>query len=233
MTTVLVADPDRSSRRLIAAALRSAGYTVETAKDAGRAASVLRRRRPDAVVVDPATAPPHEPVVSLRAQTDIPIVVVNGSDALWDKVAVLDAGADDYLAKPFGVEELLARLRVALRRAARPAEHDAPMRTADFTVHLADRRWKRSDGVDVPLTPTEWRVVETLVQHAGHLVTYTELLQAVWGPKAVEKTHYLRVQMAAIRRKVEPDPARPKYFITVPGLGLRFEQGTAAMLQPC
>ena len=230
MTTVLIVDPDRHSRRLVSRALRSAGYAAESAPDPSRAASLLRRRRLDAVIFDPSELGAGDTVNALRAQTVLPILVVSASDNVWDKVAVLDAGADDYLTKPFGVEELLARLRVALRRPWRAALDTPSVSTADFTIHLADRRWQAADGTEVVLTPTEWRVVEVLVAHAGHLVTQDELLRRVWGPGAVGKAHYLRVQMAAIRRKVEPDRTRPRYFITAPGLGLRFDPDPHAPL---
>jgi two-component system, OmpR family, KDP operon response regulator KdpE len=223
MTAVLVADPDPRARRLTTAALRVAGYTVETSTASARTASRLRRRRLDALIVDPADAAAVETISALRAQTDIPILVVSTTAMEWDKVAVLDAGADDYLTKPFGVEELLARLRAVLRRVIQIDKVDVPVTTADFTIHLRDRRWLQRDGTEVRLTPTEWRLVEMLVRHAGHLVTQAELLQGVWGPKAIDKPHYLRVQLTAIRRKVEPDPARPRYFITASGLGLRFD----------
>jgi two-component system KDP operon response regulator KdpE len=230
VTAVLLADFDPRTRRVTAAALRLAGYTVESTPGSARVASLLRRRRPDALILDPADSGCVETVSALRAQTDIPILVVSTTAAEWDKVAVLDAGADDYLTKPFGVEELLARLRAAFRRTLRPAAEETVVETPDFAIHLADRRWLQSDGREVRLTPTEWRLVETLVRHSGHLVTQADLLASVWGPKALAKSHYLRVQIAAIRRKVEPDPARPRYFITAPGLGLRFEPDGARTL---
>jgi two-component system KDP operon response regulator KdpE len=222
VTCVLIADRDSRSRRRAATALRLAGYTVESTTGAARTGSLLRRLRLDAVIVDPDAAP-ADTISSLRAQTDIPILVVSATADEWDKVAVLDAGADDYITKPFGVEELLARLRAVFRRSRHPATTDEPVTTAEFAIHLADRRWIRADGAEIRLTPTEWRFVEILASHPGHLVTQTEVLQKVWGPKALDKPHYLRVQIAAIRRKVEPDPARPRYFITAPGLGFRFE----------
>jgi two-component system KDP operon response regulator KdpE len=144
--------------------------------------------------------------------------VVTDQDDEVSKVSVLDAGADDYLTKPFGIAELLARLRATLRRSSHPVD-ESPVTTADFTIHLADRRWLPADGSEVRLTPTEWKVVEMLVNRPGHLVTQAELLQAIWGPKAIERTEYLRVHMTTIRRKVEPDPAHPRYFLTAPGLG--------------
>jgi two-component system KDP operon response regulator KdpE len=233
MTTILVGDPDRHVRRVIAAALRFAGYAVETARDSQDVSAFLRRHRPDALIIDPAETGTVNTVTALRAQTDVPILVVSGAGDEWEKVATLDAGADDYLTKPFGTEELLARLRVVLRRLPRSDIDDAPIETADFTIHLSDRRWVGRDGSEVSLTPTEWRLVEILVRHPGRLVTQADLLQGVWGPSAVEKTHYLRVQMASIRRKVEPEPGQPRYFITAPGLGLRFNPSPGDRLQPC
>jgi two-component system, OmpR family, KDP operon response regulator KdpE len=221
--TVLIADPDPHSRRATAAALRFGGYIVEVARTTAQTASLLRRRPIAAVVLDVGEDRPVDLVATLRAQTEVPIVVVSSSAESSDKVAVLDAGADDYLTKPLGAEELLARLRVLLRRIPRPAIEDVPIVTPDFTVYVKDRRWIRRDGTEVRLTPLEWRLVEVLVTHAGHLVPQADLLHRVWGPKAVDKTNYLRVQVAGIRRKVEPDPAHPRYFVTAPGLGLRFD----------
>jgi two-component system KDP operon response regulator KdpE len=233
MTTVLIADPDPRTRKLTGAALRLAGYTVESTGALARAGSLVRRRRPDALILDPTDTAPVEILSALRAQTEIPIIVVSSTTDDWDKIALLDAGADDYLAKPFGVEELLARLRVSLRRASATGTDESAIMTPDFTVHLRDRRWLRKDDTEVRLTPLEWRLVEMLVRRAGHLVTQAELLRGAWGPSAAEKTHYLRIQMAAIRRKVEPDPGRPKYFITAPGLGLRFDPNAGDRLRPC
>jgi two-component system KDP operon response regulator KdpE len=141
---------------------------------------------------------------------------------------LLDAGADDYLPKPVVFDELLARLRVALRHAPRAAGVP-PIRTPHFTVDLDGRRVTDIAGAEVPLTPTEWRLTEVLVAHPGHLCTQAEVLEAVWGAKGRGKTNYLRVYMTAIRQKLEPDPARPRYFLTVPGVGLRFvPEGRAA-----
>jgi two-component system KDP operon response regulator KdpE len=226
MTTVLVADADQRARRVMAAALRFGGYAVETARTLRQAGFLLRRHQPAAVIIDPADDRPAEAIAALRMRTDVPIIVVSDADAAWDKVSLLDAGADDYLAKPFVVEELVARLRAALRRTVGRAE-DAPLATAHFTIHLADRRLLRSDGSEARLTPTEWKLVEMLVRRNGRLVGHAELLGGVWGPEAVEKTNYLRVYMASIRRKLEPEPAHPRYFITVTGVGLRFDpEGT-------
>ena len=135
-------------------------------------------------------------------------------------MAALDAGADDYVTKPFGMDELLARLRAALRRST-PAEEDAEVVTADFTVDLANRRVRR-DGEVIHLTPTEWHVLEVLVRHPGKLVSQRQLLKEVWGPAYETETNYLRLYLAQLRRKLEPEPGHPRYLITEPGMGYRF-----------
>ena len=154
----------------------------------------------------------------------MPIVVLSVRDQERDKVAALDAGADDYVTKPFGMGELLARLRAALRRAAPAGEDGSPasVETPDFVLDLAAKRARRG-GEEVRLTPTEWHLVEVLVRHPGKLVGQRQLLQEVWGPQYETETNYLRVFMAQVRRKLEPDPAHPRYFITEPGMGYRFE----------
>ena len=154
----------------------------------------------------------------------MPIVVLSARDAESAKVAALDAGADDYVTKPFGMDELLARLRVALRRAA-PAQDRPSIETADFVIDLAAKRVTR-DATEIRLTPTEWHLVELLVRHEGKLVTQRRLLDEVWGPDLRNETNYLRVFMAQVRRKLEPEPSRPRYFITEPGMGYRFETAT-------
>ena len=157
----------------------------------------------------------------LRAWTATPIIVLSARDQEQDKVEALDAGADDYVSKPFGMDELLARLRAAERRVT-PGDEDAVVVTDDFRVDLSAKRVTGSDG-DIRLTPTEWHLVEILIRHPGKLVSQRQLLQEVWGPQYQDETNYLRVYMAQIRRKLEPDPARPRYFITEPGMGYRFE----------
>jgi two-component system, OmpR family, KDP operon response regulator KdpE len=160
-------------------------------------------------------------IAGLRGWTSVPIVVLSARDAERDKIDALDAGADDYVTKPFGMGELLARIRAALRRDLAVA--DAPIvKTDDFDVDLAAGRVSR-DGTDVRLTPIEWGIVELLVRNAGKLVGQRWLLQQVWGPEYGTETNYLRVHMAHIRRKLEPDPSKPKYFVTEPGMGYRFE----------
>ncbi|MDQ6928296.1 MAG: winged helix-turn-helix domain-containing protein, partial [Actinomycetota bacterium] len=153
--------------------------------------------------------------------SQVPIIVLSARDAESDKVKALDAGADDYVTKPFGMDELLARLRAALRRGL-PASETAVVETGDFAVDLAAKRVTRS-GVEVRLTPTEWNLVEVLVRNVGKLVTQRQLLQEVWGPEYGEETNYLRVHMAHVRRKLEPVPSQPRYFLTEAGMGYRFQ----------
>jgi two-component system, OmpR family, KDP operon response regulator KdpE len=222
--SVLLVDPDLRARRIEAAVLREAGYEVEIAKTLRAARNLLRRRQIVAVVIDPEAQDAVHVVHDLRVMTEAPIIVVNRSDAEAEKVGMLDAGADDYLTKPFGIDELLARLRAVQRRISTRVDHP-PVTTAHFVMDVDDRRCQLHDGTDVPLTPTEWRLIETLTRRPGHLVRQPALLEEVWGGNARDKTAYLRVYMAGIRRKLEPDPAHPRYFITVPGLGLRFMPG--------
>ena len=157
----------------------------------------------------------------LRGWTSIPIIVLSARDGDASKVAALDAGADDYVTKPFSINELLARLRATLRR-HHPAPEEPVVETADFVVDMVNERVTRA-GESVHLTPTEWEIVERLVRNPGRLVTQRQLLQDVWGPQYESETNYLRVHLAAIRRKLEPDPGQPRYFITEPGIGYRFE----------
>jgi two-component system KDP operon response regulator KdpE len=152
-------------------------------------------------------------------------VVLSGRGSESAKVEALDLGADDYLTKPFGMDELFARLRAALRRAVLPAGEPV-VETPDFTLDFAAKQVRRGDEV-VRLTPTQWHIVEVLVRNAGRLVTYEQLLQEVWGPSYGKETNYLRVFMTQIRQKLEPEPATPRYFVTEPGIGFRFEPAAA------
>ena len=225
---VLVVDDEPQIRRALATNLRARGYEVDLAEDGEQALQMAADRRPDVVILDLGLPGIDglDVIAGLRGWTQVPIVVLSVRDGEPDKVAALDAGADDYVTKPFGMSELLARLRAATRRVA-PAEEEATVQTRHFTVDLADRRVLR-DGQDVHLTPTEWGVVETLVRHPGRLVTQRQLLQAVWGPHYGTETGYLRVYLARIRQKLEPDPSRPRYFITEAGVGYRFVDAPSA-----
>ena len=162
-----------------------------------------------------------EVVHGIRGWSDVPIIMLSVRRDEGDKVEALDAGADDYLTKPFGMGELLARMRAALRRTGQ-TEADPIVDAGSLHIDLAAKRVLR-DGVDVHLTPTEWGLVEQLVRNAGKLVTQRQLLQSVWGPEYGTETHYLRVYMAALRRKLENDPGRPQHFLTEPGMGYRFD----------
>jgi two-component system KDP operon response regulator KdpE len=224
VTRVLVVDDEPQIRRALAINLRARGYEVDLAEDGRAALELAARFHPDVVILDLGLPELDgvEVIRGLRGWSRVPIVVLSVRDAEGDKVAALDAGADDYVTKPFGMDELLARLRAALRRAA-PAEEEATVETPDFAIDLAAKRVVR-DGAEVRLTPTEWHLVEVLVRNRGRLVTQRQLLQEVWGPEYGEETNYLRVYMAQVRRKLEPEPSQPRYFITEPGMGYRFEQ---------
>jgi two-component system, OmpR family, KDP operon response regulator KdpE len=223
MTRVLVVDDEPQILRGLGTNLRARGYVVETAPDGERALEVAARTHPDVVILDLGLPGIDgvDVIRGLRAWTATPIIVLSARDQEQDKVEALDAGADDYVSKPFGMDELLARLRAAERRVT-PGDEDAVVVTDDFRVDLAAKRVSGSDG-DIRLTPTEWHLVEILIRHPGKLVSQRQLLKEVWGPQYQEETNYLRVYMAQIRRKLEPDPARPRYFITEPGMGYRFE----------
>jgi len=222
VSRVLVVDDEPEIQRTLAINLRVRGYEVDLARDGEQALELAARHHPDAVVLDLGLPGIDgvDVIAGLRGWTRVPIVVLSARDAEPAKVAALDAGADDYVTKPFGIDELLARLRAALRRAA-PAEEDAVIETADFTIDLATKRVTRA-GEEVRLTPTEWNLVELLVRNPGKLVSYRQLLHEVWGPGYETETHYLRVFMAHVRRKLEPEPSQPRYFHTEAGMGYRF-----------
>jgi two-component system, OmpR family, KDP operon response regulator KdpE len=222
VTRVLVVDDEPQILRGLTTNLAARGYEVNTAPDGGRALQLAADRRPDVVILDLGLPDIDgiEVIRGIRAWSSMPILVLSARDQERDMVLALDAGADDYVVKPFGMNELLARLRAAERR-LRPSVEAAVVATPDFTVDLAASVVTTSEG-SVHLTPTEWHLVELLVRNAGKLVSQRQLLQEVWGPKYEAETNYLRVYMAQIRRKLEPDPAAPRYFITEPGMGYRF-----------
>jgi two-component system KDP operon response regulator KdpE len=227
-TRVLVVDDEPQIRRALGINLRARGYEVDLAETGERALDLAARHHPDVVVLDlglPGIGG-VEVIQGLRGWSHVPIIVLSVRETERDKVAALDAGADDYVTKPFGMDELLARMRAALRRAA-PAEEEAVVVTPDFTIDLAVKRVTDADGEEIRLTPTEWHIVEVLVRHAGKLVSQKQLLQEVWGPAYETETNYLRVFMAQVRRKLEPEPGRPRYFLTEPGMGYRFEPPAA------
>jgi two-component system KDP operon response regulator KdpE len=223
VTRVLVVDDEPQIRRALAVNLKARGYDVDLAANGTDALRQAAAAHPDVVLLDLGLPDIDgtEVVRGLRGWSEVPIIVLSVRDAERDKVAALDAGADDYVTKPFGMDELLARLRAALRR-YQPTPETAVVTTPDFTIDLIAARATRA-GELVHLTPTEWGLVEQLVRNPGRLLTQRYLLQQVWGPQYERETNYLRVYMAQVRRKLEPDPARPRYFITEPGMGYRFQ----------
>jgi two-component system KDP operon response regulator KdpE len=223
VTRVLVVDDEAQIRRALSVNLEARGYEVELAATGEEALRLAAAHHPDVVLLDLGLPgiDGTDVVRGLRGWSEVPIIVLSVRDAEPEKVAALDAGADDYVTKPFGMDELLARLRAAVRRRT-PAAETAMVATPDFTVDLAAARVSR-DGTEVHLTPTEWALLEQLVRNPGRLLTQRFLLQQVWGPQYERETNYLRVYLAQLRRKLEPDPSRPRYFITEPGMGYRFE----------
>src|SRR6476660_6222503 len=225
MTRVLVVDDEPSILRALRINLSAREYVVSTAVDGTTGLAAVARDRPDVIILDLGLPDMDgtEVIHGVRGWTSIPIIVLSAWGQESQKVAALDAGADDYVTKPFGMDELLARLRAAVRRST-PADEAAVVTTPAFTVDLGAKRVTTPEG-DIRLTPTEWQLVELLVRHPGKLLSQRQLLQEVWGPRYEEETNYLRVYMAQIRRKLEPERPRPRYFITEPGMGYRFEPG--------
>jgi two-component system KDP operon response regulator KdpE len=227
MTKVLVIDCDAGMARALSINLRARRYDARSA-ETGRHGLVLAGRfHPDCVVLDPDLPDVNglDTVWGLRGWSSVPIIIISDKLGEQEAVAALDAGADDYVTKPFGTSELFARLRALLRRSHRPQEL-ARVITDHFTIDLAARRVTTIAG-DVRLTPTEWRLIEVLVRNAGKVMTQQALLSLVWGSEYRTETHYLRVYMAQIRRKLEPNPGEPRYFLTHPGIGLRFDAETS------
>ena len=225
MSRVLVVDDDRPLARALAINLRAHGYEVFVAHDGRTALTEVARAHPAVVVLDLGLPDLDgiEVLAGIRGWSAVPVIVLSARSTSGEKVEALDAGADDYVTKPFGMDELLARVRAAVRRGAPPATDEIEqVVTADFTVDLGAHRVLR-DGEPVRLTPTEWSLLELLVRHSGRLVPQKQMLIEVWGPVYETETHYLRVYLAQLRRKLEPDPARPRYLITEPGVGYRFE----------
>jgi two-component system KDP operon response regulator KdpE len=224
VSTVLVVDDDPALVRALAINLRARGYEVHAAGTGAGALQLAATHPPDAVVLDLGLPDldGSEVIAGLRGWTDVPILVLSAREQAREKVAALDAGADDYVVKPFGMDELLARLRAAIRRGS-PAPAQPTIITDTFTVDLSAGRVTATDGADIKLTPTEWHLLEVLARNPGRVVDHAKLLTEVWGPAFQEQTNYLRVYMATLRRKLEPDATRPRHLLTESGRGYRFE----------
>jgi two-component system, OmpR family, KDP operon response regulator KdpE len=222
VTRILVIDDEPQILRALAVNLRARGYEVDLAATGEEGLALAATNSPDLVLVDLGLPGIDgiEVIRGLRGWTNVPIITLSVREAERDKVAALDAGADDYVTKPFGMDELLARLRASLRR-AQPQPDEPIITTPDFTINLATTSVTR-DGQEIHLTPTEWSILSVLVRNPGRLVTQRFLLQQVWGPNYAKETNYLRVYIAGLRRKLEPESSRPRYLLTDAGMGYRF-----------
>jgi two-component system KDP operon response regulator KdpE len=245
VTTVLVVDDEPQILRALRINLRVRQYDVHVAANGAEALEVAAKHPPDLVILDLGLPDLDgvDVIAGLRGWTDAPIIVLSGRADSSDKVEALDAGADDYVTKPFSMEELLARMRAVRRR--QPASGDAPrIRLGDLVVDLAAKRVIRQPGSaaadpargpagqdpearDIRLTPTEWHLLEVLLRNPGKLLSQQQLLADVWGPGYADATGNLRLYMAQLRRKLEPDPARPRWLLTEPGMGYRFQPDSA------
>lgn len=224
---LLVVEDDDHIRAALRLALEDEGYEVVEAASGEDGLVVAGQTPADVMLVDLMLGgmDGFSFIREIRRSSDVPIVVVSARADTHDIVAGLEAGADDYVTKPFGMDELLARLRAAVRRGMPAAPEDPVVRTAAFTVDLAAKRVTDAAGEEVRLTPTEWHLLEVLARNPGRLVSQRQLLQEVWGPGYAKETHYLRVYLAQLRRKLEPEPGRPRFLRTEPGLGYRLEVG--------
>jgi two-component system KDP operon response regulator KdpE len=223
VTRVLVIDDDHQLLRAMRIALSARGYDVAVAQSGTAGLAAAQEAPTDLVIVD-LGLPDMDGVAivhAIRGWSQAPIIVLSARLTEQSKIHALDAGADDYVTKPFAMGELLARIRAALRRAS-PVEQSPSVVTEAFTVDLSAKRAVTAAGDEVRLTPTEWHLLEVLVRYPDRLVTHRQLLQEVWGPRYETETNYLRVHIANLRRKLEPDPSRPRYLRTDPGLGYRF-----------
>lgn len=225
MTRVLIIDDEPQILRALRINLSVRGYEVTTAATGAAALRAAAEAHPDVIVLDLGLPDIDglEVLGGLRGWTDTPVIVLSARSDSAEKVAALDAGADDYVTKPFGMDEFLARLRAAVRRSAVSVDADEPVVETDaFTVDLAAKKVIKN-GSEVHLTPTEWGMLEMLVRNRGKLVGREELLKEVWGPTYTKETHYLRVYLAQLRRKLEDDPSHPRHLLTEAGMGYRFE----------
>jgi two-component system KDP operon response regulator KdpE len=221
MTRILIIEDEPALARALAITLKARGYETDVAVTGTAGLDLAATSHPDLILLDLGLPDLDGMTIlhAVRGWSQIPVVVLSARQTSHDKVAALDAGADDYVSKPFAMDELLARIRAATRRAA-GAEADPVVVTETFTIDLAARLVTR-DGQPVRLTPTEWRLLEILARNAGRIVTQKELLRELRGPDLDRESHYLRVYLAQLRRKLEPDPARPRHLLTDPGIGYR------------
>jgi two-component system KDP operon response regulator KdpE len=219
---VLVVDDEPPIRRFLRATLSTRGFRIAEAATAGEALEKLAASPPDVVLLDLGLPDRDglDVLVELRGWSAVPVIVLSARQREPDKVAALDAGADDYLSKPFGTDELLARMRVALRHAARPGGASPVYRAGELVVDL-EARLVTVRGKEVHLTPHEFKLLAALVKKAGKVLTHRQLLREVWGPEYGDENHYVRVYMAQLRRKLEADSARPRYLRSEPGVGYR------------
>ena len=227
MSRILVVDDDVTLLRTLRLNLRARGYEVDAVATGGEALAVAAQQPPDLAIVDLGLPDMDglQVIAGLRRWSRLPILVLSARGEQNDKVAALDAGSDDHISKPFGMDELLARVRAALRRSEAVAGDNPLVVTASFVADLAARTVRTTDGAEVHLTPTEWHLLEELARTPGRVVGQLELLHTVWGTAyGDESRHYLRVYMAQLRRKLERDPSAPRHLITVPGTGYRFER---------
>jgi two-component system, OmpR family, KDP operon response regulator KdpE len=226
VTRVLVVDDEPQILRALRINLRVRHYDVDTAATGAEALTAAGRHPPDLVLLDLGLPDLEgvEVIEGLRGWTEAPIIVLSGRADSTDKVEALDAGADDYVTKPFGMEELLARMRAALRRAG-PAADEPVVRLGGLVIDLAAKTVTADGDGTVRLTPTEWHLLEVLLRNPGKLLTQRQLLTDVWGPGYADASGNLRLYMAQLRRKLEPDPARPRWLLTEPGMGYRFQPG--------
>ena len=225
MADVLIVDDEVQILRALQINLNARGYSTFTALSGHKALEEAARRRLDVIILDLGLPDIDgvEVIRRLRRWSGVPVVVLSARHGSEDKIHALDAGADDYVTKPFGMDELLARLRAAQRRGAASQEATPVVKTAGFTVDLANKQVIR-EGEQVRLTPTEWNILELLARNTGALVTHAQILTEVWGPAYAEETAYLRVYLAQLRRKLEADPANPRHLLTETGLGYRLRE---------
>jgi two-component system KDP operon response regulator KdpE len=224
VTRILVVDDDPQILRALRINLRARTYTVAVAVDGATALSVAAADPPDLVVLDLGLPDMDgvDVIRGLRGWTTVPIIVLSGRAGSGDNLDALDAGADDYVTKPFGVDELLARIRAVTRRTTSTDTFPPTVHIGQYTVDLASRTVTAPDSSDIRLTPTEWHLLDILVRNPGKLISQRQLLHQVWGPQYHRETQYLRQYMAQLRRKLEDDPSHPRHLITEPGMGYRF-----------